>query len=81
MCLFSPYEDGRVVLIDELITAVGVDVGDFTAVDVERHALLIDAQILRMYDGRFVCPDSSLSVCPETAEEHQKTQKKKHSRC
>ncbi|KAI7806108.1 putative sialoadhesin-like [Triplophysa rosa] len=49
--LCSPYEDGRVVLIDELITAVGVDVGDFTAVDVERRALPIDGQILRM-DGR-----------------------------
>ncbi len=42
MHLFAANEERSAVLIDELIAAVAVDVCDFTAVNVERHPLLID---------------------------------------
>lgn len=42
MHLFAAHEERCAVLIDELIAAVAVGVCDFTAVNVERHSLLID---------------------------------------
>lgn len=49
MYLFGPDEKRGAVLVNQLVTAIGVDVVDLSAVDVEGHPILVDPHVPRIH--------------------------------